>query len=110
MTVIDADFGEDDHIDDIIIPFSDQLRADSMFSNTITQTGVCGRATLSVRINITSLCPANMYGPNCDIVCVDGPGQGICNYLGACLGNFALLKVVQCCRESSYIHYTLRDC
>ena len=96
MTVIDDDFGEDDRIDDFIIPFSAQLRADSIFSSTITQTGVCGRATLSVRINITSLCPANMYGPNCDIVCVNQSAQKICNYLGEqeCLGNFAsLLKL-----------------
>ena len=91
MTVIDADFGEDDRIDDFIIPFNDQLRADSVFSPIITQTGVCGRATLSFRIRITSLCPANIYGPSCDLVCVDRPDQRFCNYLGEqeCLGKFA---------------------
>ena len=89
VIVIDADFGEDDRIDDFIIPFSDQLKADSVFSPTITQPGVCGRASLSVRVNITSLCPANMYGPSCDLVCVDRPDQRFCNYLGEqeCLGN-----------------------
>ena len=98
MTVIDADIGEDDRIDDFIILFSDQLTANSVFSPTITQNGVCGRATLSVRIRITSLCPANRYGPSCDRVCVDVPGQRTCNYLGEpeCLGNFAPPTCNQC--------------
>ena len=99
MTVIDSDMnvGEDDLIDNFTIPFSDQLRANSMFSDAITQRGVCGRATFSVRINITSLCPANMYGPNCDIVCEDGPARINCNYLGVCLGN------INCIQYREYI-------
>ena len=101
VTVTDSDFGEDDRIDDFIILFSDQLRADSVFSPTITQTGACGRATLSVRIRITSLCPANRYGPSCDIVCVDQSVQTNCNYLGEqqCLnGNFAPPSCDECNR------------
>ena len=69
MSVTDVDIDSDDHVDDFIIPFSDQLTADSQFSPTITQTGGCGRATLEVSIRVT--CNGNFALPYCD-ECITG--------------------------------------
>ena len=67
MSVTDVDIDSDDHVDDFIIPFSDQLTA--QFSPTITQNGVCGRATLEVSIRVT--CNGNFAPPTCN-QCITG--------------------------------------
>ena len=75
----------------ITIPFGSELRANAEFSPSTTHSGSCGRASITVSVSITSLCPPNMYGPLCDQECVERAGQNACNYLGQqrCLGNHA---------------------
>ena len=91
MTVTDEDPGDDDLVDTITIPFGSELRANAEFSPSTTHSGSCGRASITVSVSITSLCPPNMYGPQCDQECVERAGQNTCNYLGQqqCLGNHA---------------------
>ena len=91
VDVTDEDFVGNDPVDMITIPFSDDWRADSTFNPSITRLGSCGRASLTVSVRIVSLCPANMYGPQCTQECIERANQNTCNYLGEvrCLGNFA---------------------
>ena len=44
--------------------------------------GLCGKGHMKVNIRITSDCPLNFYGPECDIWCEEVSGQTACNYLG----------------------------
>ena len=93
MTVTDEDPDDDDLVDTITIPLSARLRANAQFSPSTTHSGSCGRASITVSVSITSLCPPNMYGPQCDQECVERVDQNIqCNYLGQqqCLGKLSL--------------------
>ena len=83
-------FTTDDLVDEITITLSANLKADSVYSPYMTHYGLCGRAYMTVRIRITSQCPANMHGPSCATECEEVPEQRTCNYLGeaTCLGNF----------------------
>ena len=99
VTVTDEDdFNPDDSVDRFFIPFDNQQRADSTFSPPITYSGSCGRARLEVSINITSLCPSNTFGPQCNIICEERLDQNTCNYLGGrkCLGNYAPIDCNEC--------------
>ena len=98
VTVTDEEFNADDSVDQFFIPFDNQQRADSTFSPPITYSGSCGRARLEVSINITSLCPSNTFGPQCNIICEERLDQNTCNYLGKleCLGNYAPIDCNEC--------------
>ena len=99
MTVTDKDpIGRNDHVDTITISLGEELRADSQFGPSTTHSGSCGRASITVSVNITSLCPPNMYGPQCDQECVERAEQNTCNYLGQqqCLGNYVLPNCDEC--------------
>ena len=92
MTVTDEDpVGGNDLVDTITIPFGSELRANGQFGTSMTHSGSCGRASITVSVSITSLCFPNMYGPQCDQECVERAGQNTCNYLGQqqCLGDHA---------------------
>ena len=80
-----------DFVDQIVIPFDKQQRADATFSTPTSHRGECGRADIVVSINITSLCPTNTFGPQCNRTCEERPNQNTCNYLGEreCLNNYA---------------------
>ena len=83
VNITDYDsIGDNDTVDDITIPLSGQLEADSLFSLSKTYSGSCGRASLAVKFRLTSLCPTNQYGPQCDKECIEEPQQTLCNYLG----------------------------
>ena len=83
VNITDYDtFAENDTVDEITIPLSGQLKADSQFGPTNTYSGSCGRANLAVKFRLTSLCPTNQYGPQCDKECIEEPQQTLCNYLG----------------------------
>ena len=90
--VTDIDLGKNDDVDEITIPIPRNLQADGQQTPLRTYTGRCGRANLAARISIISECPANMYGPQCTVECVEAAGQSrvICNYLGetTCFGNY----------------------
>ena len=96
--VTDIDFGGNDDVDEITIPIPRNLQADGQQTPLRTYTGRCGRANLEARISIISECPANMYGPQCTVECVEAGGQRICNYLGeaTCLGNFVGPTCTEC--------------
>ena len=99
MEITDVDtLSGDDNIDRITIPIPDNLRADGQQSPLQTYFGACGRANIAVRFNITSECPPNTYGPQCNRQCVDTGGQRFCNYLGepTCLGNFQPPDCITC--------------
>ena len=83
VNITDYDtFAENEMVDEITIPLSGQLEADSQFGPTKTYSGSCGRASLAVKFRLTSLCPTNQYGPQCDKECIEEPQQTLCNYLG----------------------------
>ena len=90
ISIEDDDFGIDDSIDEILVPFSSTVRLSSTFSPQSTYTGVCGRARITISFRISSSCPVNMYGPSCSVTCMDQANQSFCNYLGErqCPGNF----------------------
>ena len=80
----------DEPVDRITIPLTSNLQADSVYTDSMTYYGECGRAQLTVRIRITSNCPANTYGPLCSTACEDVANQRSCNYLGTatCAPNY----------------------
>ncbi|CAI8026599.1 hypothetical protein GBAR_LOCUS15270 [Geodia barretti] len=83
VNITDYDsIGDNDTVDDITIPLSGRLEADSQFSLSKTYSGSCGRASLAVKFRLTSQCPTNQYGPQCDKECIEEPQQTLCNYLG----------------------------
>ena len=87
VNITDYDsIGDNDTVDDITIPLSGRLEADSQFSLSKTYSGSCGRASLAVKFRLTSLCPTNQYGPQCDKECIEEPQQTLCNYLGESVG------------------------
>ena len=43
--------------------------------------GLCGKGHMKVNIRITSDCPPNLYGPECDIWCEEESELIACNYL-----------------------------
>lgn len=98
VVVKDDDVLNDDEIDEFIIPLDKQLRANSEFSSSNTYFGSCGRAIIVVSFKITSLCQTNTYGPQCNQVCIEQPGQNTCNYLGEpnCLNNYAPPNCDEC--------------
>ena len=59
--------------------------------------------TLILLTFTNSLCPANMYGPNCDIECVNQPRvlRSFCNYLGEqeCITGFQPPSCVTCAQD-----------
>ena len=73
--VTDIDFGGNDDVDEITIPIPRNLQADGQQTPLRTYTGRCGRANLEARISIISECPANMYGPQCTVECVEQPDK-----------------------------------
>ena len=90
MEVTDIDLGRNDPVDMITVPIPRNLKADGQQTPARVYLGSCGRASIQVRISITSDCPPNTFGPQCSRQCVESGGQRICNYLGepTCLGNF----------------------
>ena len=82
VDVIDEDSGDDDIVDTFIIPFDCTQRADSTFSDPTVYIGACGSARIKISISITSLCPDDTYGPQCNVFCDEQPGNYTCNYLG----------------------------
>ncbi|CAI8026595.1 hypothetical protein GBAR_LOCUS15270 [Geodia barretti] len=87
VNITDYDsIGDNDTVDDITIPLSGRLEADSQFSLSKTYSGSCGRASLAVKFRLTSQYPTNQYGPQCDKECIEEPQQTLCNYLGESVG------------------------
>ena len=85
------------------IPLSPQLKADSKFGRSETYYGLCGKANMAVKVNTTSDCRSNWYGPQCTKQCVSESQEKTCNYIGEsiCNGNF---KEPDCrlCDENFY--------
>lgn len=73
-----------DFVDQFVISLDKQQRADATFSTPTSYRGECGRADIVVSINITSLCPTNTFGPQCNRIYGEGVNPSTCNYLGEC--------------------------
>ena len=82
VTNVESWFFSDVLVDVIIIPLSVNLRANSEYGSVSTQYGYCGRAYLTLKIRITSDCPPNMYGSDCNTKYTEVSGRRFCNYLG----------------------------
>lgn len=86
VRIIDDDgiFSADDLVDIIIIDFPRTLNLSTTYSNTTSYLGTCRNSdkTLDLQYRITSNCPENFYGPNCQTHCIPQVGQYYCNYLG----------------------------
>ena len=95
MEVTDEDFGGDDPVDSITIPFSSDWTANSQFNPSITGFETCGRASLTVSIRIFSNCPPNMYGPQCTQECIQRPNNNTCGVV-SCIGNYKEPDCIEC--------------
>ena len=84
MKVINTEnwFAPYQEVDIIVIDLTSNLKANSDYGPPLPYHGDFGRAHLTAQINITSLCPPNMYGPHCTTKCTDVSGERVCNYLG----------------------------